>query len=86
MTCFYGFYYRRNLELTANAPPVPFNITVTKGSVHIVATRGYVEYVIYNETSIEFLEWVKQTDVPDETYFSTLNFNPHLQVPGSYLG
>lgn len=75
-----------NPERTTNTPPAPFNIRVTKGSVHIIATRSYVEYVIYNETSIKFREWVKQTSFPDETYFSTLNFNPHLQVPGSYPG
>lgn len=67
-------------------PPPPFGINFTKGSVHIVAVRGFVEYVVYNRTATEFLNWVKDTYCVDETFFSTLNHNPHLRVPGSYLG
>jgi len=66
--------------------PAPYHINVTKGSVHIVAVRGFVEYVIHNRTAIKFLDWVKDTYIPDETFFSSLNHNPHLRVPGSYLG
>jgi len=66
--------------------PAPYDINVTKGSVHIVAVRDFVEYVIQNRTAIEFLDWVKDTYIPDETFFSSLNHNPNLRVPGSYLG
>jgi len=66
--------------------PAPNRINVTKGSVHIVAVRGFVQYVIFNETAIKFLNWVKDTYIPDETFFSSLNHNPHLRIPGSYLG
>jgi len=78
--------FRRNEDRFNGAPPVPYNITVTEGSVQIVAVREFVKYVVYNETTTEFLDWVKNTNVPDETFFSSLNHNPHLQVPGSYLG
>jgi len=67
-------------------PPAPYNITVTKGSVHVVVVRAFVEYMMYNRSAIEFLDWVKDTGVPDETYFSSLNHSPHLHAPGSYLG
>lgn len=79
-------FYRRNLDRISDKPPPPANITVTKGSVHIIATRKFVQYIIYNEISLRFREWVKNTSIPDETYFTSLNFNPHLHVPGSYLG
>lgn len=79
-------FFRRNLDRFADRPPPPANITFTKGSVHIVATRKFVHYIIYNETSLKFREWVKNVSIPDETYFTSLNFNPHLKVPGSYLG
>ncbi|KAK6172748.1 hypothetical protein SNE40_016345 [Patella caerulea] len=64
----------------------PHNIRPVKGSVHIVVNRDFVDYVLNNKTAIDFLEWVKNVDVPDETYFSSLNHNPHLGIPGSYKG
>ena len=79
-------FFRGNPERTANRPPPPSKIRITKGSVHILASRGFVDYMINNETAIKFLAWVKTTIIPDETFFSTLNYNPHLKVPGSYLG
>lgn len=77
---------RRNVERFEGKSAAPYNMSMTKGSVHIVAVRGFVEYVVYNKTSIEFLDWVKDTYIPDETFFTSLNHNPHLRVPGSYLG
>lgn len=62
------------------------NVTLTKGSVHIIATREFVLYAIYNESAIKFLSWVKKTEVPDETFFSSLNHSPQLGVPGAYRG
>jgi hypothetical protein len=81
-----GSVRRRNKLRYKGRPPPPFNITVSKGAVHITATRGFVDFALNNEKAIEFMEWVKLTDVPDETFFSTLNHNPQLNVPGAYLG
>jgi len=78
--------FRRNVRRFGRKLPAPHGITILKGSVHIVAVRGFVEYVIHNKTAAEFLDWVKGTGIPDETFFATLNHNPHLRVPGSYLG
>ena len=66
--------------------PPPTGIVLTKGSVHITASRGYVDYVLHNHTAQQFLNWVKDTYVSDETYFSSLNHSPELNVPGSYRG
>jgi len=77
---------RSNKERFEGRPPAPYNVSITKGSVHIAAVRAFVEYVIHNKTAIEFLNWVKDTSIPDETYFSSLNHSPHLRAPGSYLG
>lgn len=57
-----------------------------KGSVHIVASRGYVDYVLHDQRAHDLLNWTKKTKVPDETFFATLNHNPVLGVPGSYKG
>ncbi|XP_029641998.1 N-acetyllactosaminide beta-1,6-N-acetylglucosaminyl-transferase-like [Octopus sinensis] len=67
-------------------PPPPHNITVSKGSVHIAASRGYVEFLIMDRRSQDFTNWVRDTRNPDETLFSTMNHNPHLRVPGSFNG
>ena len=64
----------------------PHNLQITKGRVHIIACRGYVDYLLHNQVAKDLLQWVKKTSIPDETYFSTLNHNPELRVPGSYKG
>ncbi|XP_013386129.1 beta-1,3-galactosyl-O-glycosyl-glycoprotein beta-1,6-N-acetylglucosaminyltransferase [Lingula anatina] len=75
-------FYRTNVK---KSPP-RWKIKLAKGSVHIAATRGYVDYVINSEIGKYFLEWVKDTGTPDETFFATLNINPHLKVPGAFTG
>ena len=67
------------------SPPNP-GIQPTKGSVHVAVNRHFVEYIFNNETGQEIVQWVKQTEIPDETLFSTLNHNPHLGIPGTYKG
>jgi hypothetical protein len=74
------------MDRFAGRPQPPINITLTKGSVHIIATRGFVHFAVEKQTAGKFLDWVKNTSVPDETFFSTLNHNPQLGVPGSYRG
>ncbi|XP_059144074.1 beta-1,3-galactosyl-O-glycosyl-glycoprotein beta-1,6-N-acetylglucosaminyltransferase-like [Physella acuta] len=64
----------------------PRGIRLLKGSVHIAANRDFVNYVLHNETAKEFLEWNKDTFVPDETFFSSLNYNPQLGIKGTYKG
>lgn len=68
------------------APPPPFNMTLTKGSVHIAATRAFIHYITHDMRALQFLNWTKLTFIPDETFFSSLNHNPQLSVPGAYLG
>ncbi|KAK7088332.1 hypothetical protein V1264_022261 [Littorina saxatilis] len=63
--------------------PAPYNLTIHKGDVHIVASRGFVDYVLHSHVGQALLEWVKPTAHPDESYFNTLNYNPQLGVPGS---
>ncbi|KAI8782803.1 beta-1,3-galactosyl-O-glycosyl-glycoprotein beta-1,6-N-acetylglucosaminyltransferase-like isoform X1 [Biomphalaria glabrata] len=81
-TTTYGHYARRWYE---NLPP-PNNIQPYKGLVFVIVSRGYVDYILHDPVAHKLLEWVSHTDFPDESYFSTLNHNPHLAVPGSYKG
>lgn len=91
------FICRRNFERTEFIfkdgyptkdlhPPPPEGIVISKGSVHITAVRGYIEYILTNSTGKAFLEWVKDTGIPDETFFSSLNHSPTLNIPGTYRG
>ncbi|BFZ13672.1 hypothetical protein BsWGS_16711 [Bradybaena similaris] len=68
------------------APP-PLGIVPIKGSVHITVNRDFVDYVLHNKTAKALLQWAeKNTSVPDETFFATLNHNPQLGIRGSYKG
>ena len=67
-------------------PPPPHNLTATKGSVHIVANRDFVDFALHNQKAKDLLAWVKKVPVPDECFFATLNHNPSLRVRGAYLG
>ncbi|XP_046366452.2 beta-1,3-galactosyl-O-glycosyl-glycoprotein beta-1,6-N-acetylglucosaminyltransferase-like isoform X1 [Haliotis rufescens] len=69
-----------------NAGRPPHNIRAVKGAVHIVANRQYVEYIVHDPVANDLLTWLKRTTIPDETFFATLNHNPHLKIPGTYQG
>ena len=82
----YVIFRRRDDHRFSNKQPPPLNIRLTKGSVHIVASREFVKFLLFSNASQMFREWVKEVDFPDETYFTSLNHNPHLGTPGAYLG
>jgi hypothetical protein len=67
--------------------PPPHGILISKGAVHIAVSRGYVDYVINDHRARDILQWMNRSCfIPDESFFTTMNINPHLGVPGSYLG
>ncbi|XP_060579604.1 beta-1,3-galactosyl-O-glycosyl-glycoprotein beta-1,6-N-acetylglucosaminyltransferase-like, partial [Ruditapes philippinarum] len=71
--------------LISGAPP--YGLTAYKTSTHVVLTREFVEYILYNKTAKAVLNWTKQLKIPsDEIAFSTLNCNQKLKAPGSYRG
>lgn len=84
ISCVY-FHRRDDKRLTKKEKP-PHNITVVKGPVHMVASRAFVEFIFNDQKAKDFLEWVHGTQVPDETYFPTLQNNPHLGTPGAFGG
>ncbi|XP_060607652.1 N-acetyllactosaminide beta-1,6-N-acetylglucosaminyl-transferase-like isoform X2 [Ruditapes philippinarum] len=70
-----------------NKTSAPHGIRVTKGAVHVAVSRGFVEYAIYDQRAHDILTWMnKSCYIPDEAFFTTLNHNPHLGVPGAYKG
>ena len=75
-----------NRDRTAKLGAPPHGIRLTKGAVHIVVQRGFVDSLLHDPICQDFLRWVKNSSIPDETFFSTLNHNPQLGIPGSYTG
>ena len=64
----------------------PHNVTIYKGSNQAVLTRKFVEYLLFNKTAIDLLDWFRDTLAPDEYLWPTINHNPHLRAPGGYTG
>ncbi|XP_078000364.1 beta-1,3-galactosyl-O-glycosyl-glycoprotein beta-1,6-N-acetylglucosaminyltransferase-like [Glandiceps talaboti] len=60
--------------------PVPKNVTIRKGGLHYALTRPFVEFLHQNGTATEFLEWLKDTLIPDESFYSSLASLP--EAPG----
>ncbi|XP_064612406.1 beta-1,3-galactosyl-O-glycosyl-glycoprotein beta-1,6-N-acetylglucosaminyltransferase 3-like [Liolophura sinensis] len=81
-----GSVSRFDKRRVKNKGPPPFNITLMKGPVHIAASRAFVEFIFSDKKTQIFLEWLKDTVVPDETFYATINYNPHLSAPGGFNG
>ena len=41
--------------------PAPLPVTLTKGSVHVIAQRRFVEYLLFDKRAQAFIDWVKDT-------------------------
>ena len=67
----------------AKSPP-PHNISMYKGSTHIVAIREFVEFVLHSHIGKDFIEFLKDTFVPDETLYASLQQHP--LAPGGIRG
>ena len=79
-------YHINGRKTNIPKPPPPWNITLAKGSVHVVLVRGAVEFMMKDQRALDFSNWTITTGVPDETFFVTMNVNPHLGMPGTYNG
>ena len=66
--------------------PPPHGITPTKGSIHVVLNRRFVDSAINSQIGKDLLNWCRKVAVPDELFFSSLHNNPHLNISGSYKG
>ncbi|XP_067671806.1 beta-1,3-galactosyl-O-glycosyl-glycoprotein beta-1,6-N-acetylglucosaminyltransferase-like [Haliotis asinina] len=82
----FGTSRRANKGRWSGALPAPHAITPMKGPVHVIASRGFVEFVLHSHVAHDFLQWTTKTKYPDETFFASLNNNKHLEVPGHYAG
>nr|VZI07192.1 unnamed protein product [Spirometra erinaceieuropaei] len=63
-----------------------FPLTWMKNSVHIVAKREFVEFMLHDKRAIEVTEALRQfayKKIPDEQLYGTLAYNAHLGAPGA---
>ena len=66
--------------------PPSHNVTFFKGELHGLFSRKFVEFVVKSDVASEYFEWCKLSGHPSEHYWNVLNFNPHLQAPGGFIG
>ncbi|GFS01556.1 beta-1,3-galactosyl-O-glycosyl-glycoprotein beta-1,6-N-acetylglucosaminyltransferase [Elysia marginata] len=64
----------------------PHGIIPTKGGVHTLLNRATVDFILHNEKAADFIDWLRSTGIPDETLFASINYNPQLNIPGTYNG
>ncbi|XP_050394469.1 beta-1,3-galactosyl-O-glycosyl-glycoprotein beta-1,6-N-acetylglucosaminyltransferase [Patella vulgata] len=76
-----GTYKIVNTHIKYKLPPHRF--VVAKGSAYGLFTHQFVKYVITSQIAKDVLDWCRGILSPDEYYWSMLNFNHHVQVPGS---
>ncbi|XP_076075757.1 beta-1,3-galactosyl-O-glycosyl-glycoprotein beta-1,6-N-acetylglucosaminyltransferase-like [Mytilus galloprovincialis] len=67
-------------------PPPPHRIRPIHGSMHIVVNRSFVEYILFNKVASDLFNWTKNAQHASEIFYNTLNYNPHLNISGSYKG
>ena len=60
--------------------PVPYNLKLYKSSNYIAVTRAFVSFLLTNVTAVAFREYLKDVEVPEEHFYSTLSQVPC--VPG----
>ena len=65
---------------------IPRGFNVIKGSTHMAVTREFVEFAVNDPRAHDLLYWMRNIKVPDEHFFQTLNHNPQMDIPGSFLG
>lgn len=76
--------YGKQTNITKDA--VPHNLILSKGGTHIAACREFVDFALNDHRAQDFLHWLRNTQMPDETFFNSLNGNPQLNIPGTYPG
>ena len=52
--------------------PVPYNMTVFKGYKGVILSKEFAKFVITHPVPQALREWLKDVQIPDEEFFSTL--------------
>ncbi|XP_050392131.1 beta-1,3-galactosyl-O-glycosyl-glycoprotein beta-1,6-N-acetylglucosaminyltransferase [Patella vulgata] len=68
------FKNRRPYHTTVTKPPFQYPIEFRKGSAYGVLCRDFVQFALYSEIATKLVEYLSDTEAPEETFLSTLNF------------
>ncbi|ELU05675.1 hypothetical protein CAPTEDRAFT_83799, partial [Capitella teleta] len=77
-------YSHNGSKIIGKKQPPPHQIHITKGSTHVLLARKFVDFLLTDRRAQDFYDWLKDTTFPEETFISTIQFNPHLHAPGTY--
>ena len=80
------YEYKNGRRTERKMQKLPYDLVLTKAECHVALPRSFVDYIFQSRVAKDFLEWLKKTRIPDETYFPTLNNSPQLNIPGMYTG
>ena len=64
----------------------PFNVHIYKGSTYGTFSRHFVEFALTNKAASRLLDWLRDTMIADELFWSTLNYNSIFGAPGRCKG
>ncbi|CAH3017722.1 unnamed protein product, partial [Porites evermanni] len=73
-----------NRNTTKRKAPPPHNISIYKGSTHIIALREFDDFALHSQIAKDFDEFLKETQVPGETMDASLQHLPG--APGGIKG
>ena len=68
-----------NVMTQTKLGPVPHNLKLYKSSNYMAVARSFVSFLLTNNTAVALREYLKDVDVPEEHFYSTL-YQP--DVPG----
>ena len=77
-------YENKRIQTAIRKEPPPHGLTLYKGSNHVALTRRFAEFVLFDQRAKDFYNWLRDTFVPDETFYATLQQVP--RVPGGHQG
>ena len=63
--------------------PFRYNFTFYKGSSYVALSHAFANFTLNSQVANEFLEWVKDTGFPDETFLPSLIGNVKFPSPAS---
>ncbi|KAK6170304.1 hypothetical protein SNE40_018724 [Patella caerulea] len=68
------FKNRRPYHTPVTKPPFQYPIEFRKGSAYGVLCRDFVQFALHSEIATKLMEYLSDTESPEETFLSTLNF------------
>ena len=78
------YYDERKADYSKDLlPPVPFNLTMFKGEREVVLSRNYSRFCLEHPVARSFRNWIKDTKIPDESYFQTLSRISDIVAPNN---